>query len=183
MNPILVDEATSTSAILDYRLEPLFLDMIPHEEYIQSYIEFAEKFMQNSEIDEALYMFQNAIDWIQETEGTDSIDLVPLLEAVAGLYRVKNEFSHAANLYPRIFCIAAKALGSNHPKLADILEDYSILLMEANQEIQSAIIMTRAKAIRLFGPTPLPVRNPEEDLFSADELDSGYDDWKKAAVS
>ena len=184
MNPISVDgQYLENKDLSETRQNPVFLSRIPHNEYIETIVAFAQQLMEQANMEEALFMYKNAIEWLQETEGSDSINLVPLLEEMAGIYRKKREFSKAANLYLRIFSIAAKALGSNHPKIADILEDYSLLLLEANQEIESAILITRAKTIRLLKPAQLPVRSSEEDLFSSDELAPGYEEWQQVAVS
>ena len=64
------------------------------------------------------------------------------------LYRAQGNYAEAAPLYRRSLAILEKALGPEHPNVAQSLENYAALLRETGRADEAAAMEARAKAIR-----------------------------------
>ena len=65
-----------------------------------------------------------------------------------GLRRRAFGYAEAQPLYKRALAIREKALGPEHPDVAQSLENYSALLRKTGRSDEAAILEARAKAIR-----------------------------------
>ena len=70
------------------------------------------------------------------------------LNNLAELYRAQGHCADAEPLYRRALAIREKALGSEHPAIAQILENYAALLRDAGRSAEDAAIEVRGKTIR-----------------------------------
>ncbi len=65
-----------------------------------------------------------------------------------GLCDNQGKYAEAEPLYKRSLAIREKALGPQHPDVAQSLENYAALLRNMNREDEVAKMEARAKAIR-----------------------------------
>ena len=70
------------------------------------------------------------------------------LNNLARLYYDQGRYAQAEPLYQRSLAIAEKALGPEHPDVANSLENYATLLRETGREDKAEELQARAKAIR-----------------------------------
>ncbi len=70
------------------------------------------------------------------------------LNNLAGLYHTQSKYAEAEPLYQRALTIREKALGSEHPDVAQSLENYAALLRETGRSDEAARMKARAKAIQ-----------------------------------
>ena len=70
------------------------------------------------------------------------------LNNLAGLYQEQGKYAEAEPLYRRSLAILEKALGPEHPDVAESLENYAELLRETGREDKAEEMEARAKAIR-----------------------------------
>ena len=68
-------------------------------------------------------------------------------------------YAEAEPLYQRALAIREKALGSQHPDVAAILEKYSRLLRKTNREDEAIKLEQRAQAIRAKHTQENPTTN------------------------
>ena len=67
---------------------------------------------------------------------------------MAELHRVQGQYAKAEPLYKRTLDIMEKALGPNHPTMANALENYASLLRKTRRASEAAKMEARAGAIR-----------------------------------
>ena len=67
---------------------------------------------------------------------------------MALLYDAQDNYAEAEPLYRRALAILEKALGPEHPNVAQVLENYAELLRKTNRKTEAAKMEARAKAIR-----------------------------------
>ncbi len=70
------------------------------------------------------------------------------LNNLAELYRAQGKYAGAEPLYKRALAIWEKALGPDHPHVAQSLENYAVLLRKTGRGDEAAKMEARAKAIR-----------------------------------
>ena len=70
------------------------------------------------------------------------------LNNLAELYRAQGKYAEAEPLHKRALAIREKALGPEHPEVAQSLENYSALLHKTGRGDEAATLEARAKAIR-----------------------------------
>ncbi len=70
------------------------------------------------------------------------------LNNLAELYRAQGKYAEAEPLNQRALVIREKALGPDHPHVAQSLENYATLLRETGRNTEAAKMEARAKAIR-----------------------------------
>ena len=70
------------------------------------------------------------------------------LNNLAVLYKAQGRYTEAEALYHRSLAIREKALGPEHPDVAQSLENYADLLRETGRGAEAAKMEARAKAIR-----------------------------------
>ncbi len=78
------------------------------------------------------------------------------LDNLAMLYQAQGKYAEAEPLYVRVLAILEKALGPEHPDLAESLKNYAALLQKMGREAEAAKMEARALAIRK--PKSPPVR-------------------------
>jgi len=76
------------------------------------------------------------------------VTLAPNLNKLAQLYSTLGNYAEAEPLFERSLAIREKALGPEHPDVAQSLENYAILLRETGRPKKAAEMEARAKAIR-----------------------------------
>ena len=64
------------------------------------------------------------------------------------LYNQQGRYSEAEPLYQRCLTILEKALGPEHPNVAQTLENYAALLRETGRTVDAAKMDERAQKIR-----------------------------------
>ena len=84
------------------------------------------------------------------------------LSNVAELYRTQGKYVEAVPLFKRALAIREKALGPEHPHVAQSLENYPDLLRKTNREAEAAELEARAKAIRAKHAQANPQKNPKK---------------------
>jgi len=67
---------------------------------------------------------------------------------LAWLYQGQGKYAEAEALYKQSLVIFEKALGPEHPNMAQGLENYAALLRKTNREAEATRMEARAKAIR-----------------------------------
>ena len=70
------------------------------------------------------------------------------LNNLASLYDAQGKYAQAEPLYQRSLAIYEKALGPDHPDVATVLENYSLLLRKIGREAETTEMSSRAAAIR-----------------------------------
>ncbi len=70
------------------------------------------------------------------------------LNNLAALYEAQGRYAEAEPLYKRALAIWEKALGPEHPSLANSLENYAALLRKSERTSEADKMEARAKAIR-----------------------------------
>ncbi len=70
------------------------------------------------------------------------------LNNLAELYRAQGNYAEAAPLYQRSLAILEKALGPEHPNVAQSLENYAALLRKTGRADEAAEKEARATTIR-----------------------------------
>jgi len=70
------------------------------------------------------------------------------LSNLADHYRIQGKYAEAEPLYKRALTINEKALGPEHPEVAQSLENYSALLHKTGRSDEATTLEARAKAIR-----------------------------------
>ncbi len=70
------------------------------------------------------------------------------LNTLAGLYDNQGRYAEAEPLYQRSLAIREKALGPEHPDVAQSLENYAALLRNTELNDEAEKLEARAKAIR-----------------------------------
>ncbi len=70
------------------------------------------------------------------------------LNNLAGLYEAQGHYAQAEPLYQRALAIVEKALGPEHPDVAQSLENYAALLRQTARADEAERMEARAKAIR-----------------------------------
>jgi tetratricopeptide (TPR) repeat protein len=78
------------------------------------------------------------------------------LNNLAELYRVQGKYAEVELLYQRALAIREKALGPEHPNVAQSLENYAVLLQETGRGAEAAPLDARAKSIRTKHATENP---------------------------
>ena len=86
---------------------------------------------------------------IAETSfGPRDMRLAKGLNNLGALYSTQRKYAVAEPLFKRSLSISEKALGPEHPYVADSLENYARLLRETGREGEAHRLEARAKAIR-----------------------------------
>ncbi len=67
---------------------------------------------------------------------------------MAALYKAQARYAEAEPLYKRALAVFEKALGPDHPHVAQSLENYAALLRKTGRGDEAAKLEARAKAIR-----------------------------------
>ena len=67
---------------------------------------------------------------------------------LASLYRAQSRFAQAEPLHQWALTLQRKALGPDHPEVAESLEEYAALLKQTNREAEAAGLEAQARAIR-----------------------------------
>ncbi len=70
------------------------------------------------------------------------------LNNLASLHQAQGNYAEAEPLYRRSLAIREKALGPEHPDVAQSLDNYAALLRETGRADEAAEMEARAKAIR-----------------------------------
>ena len=70
------------------------------------------------------------------------------LNNLAGLYRAQGKYAEAEPLNQRALAIGEKALGPEHPNVAQVLENYAALLRNIGRDDEAEEMGARAQAIR-----------------------------------
>ncbi len=70
------------------------------------------------------------------------------LNNLAELYPAQGRYAEAEPLYQRALAISEKALGPEHPDVAQSLENYAALLRQTARANEAERMEARAKAIR-----------------------------------
>jgi tetratricopeptide (TPR) repeat protein len=71
-----------------------------------------------------------------------------ILNNLAGLYETQGQHAKAEPIYGRALAIKKKALGPEHPDVANCLENYAVLLRKMGRPEEAEPLETRARAIR-----------------------------------
>ena len=74
--------------------------------------------------------------------------ITPLLLLLGVIYQAQGNYAAAAPLYRRSLAILERALGPEHPDVAQSLENYAVMLRETGRADEAAEMEARAKAIR-----------------------------------
>jgi len=80
--------------------------------------------------------------------GRDDSEAAANLSNLAEIYRVGGKYAKAELLYKRALAIDEKTLGTDHPRVATLLEMYSTLLRKTNRVTEAEQLEARASAIR-----------------------------------
>jgi hypothetical protein len=158
-------------------LEPFEFDSVPYTELIDTFLDLTEICKSHGQFENAIILNKSALELMEESMGENVIELLPVMESLINLYGVQCQYTAAATLYVKMFSIATQSLGSKHPIIAEILEKYAVLLKAANREIESAIMQTRAKTIRMHDPKLIPIPSHDTGILDA------YEEQLKAAAS
>ena len=67
---------------------------------------------------------------------------------MASLYYHQGKYTEAEPLYERSLAILEKALGPEHPQVAQSLDNYAALLHKLNRDAEAEKMEARAQAIR-----------------------------------
>ena len=70
------------------------------------------------------------------------------LNNLAEIYRVQGKYAQAEPLYKRSLKILEKALGKDHPHVANVCENMANRYRQIGKEDEVAILETRARKIR-----------------------------------
>ncbi len=90
--------------------------------------------------------------------GAEHRDVANSLNNLAELYRAQGNYAQAEPLYQRALAIWQKALGPEHPQVAMVLENYTVLLYRLHRDAEAEKMEARAKAIRAKHAQEIPQR-------------------------
>ena len=83
-----------------------------------------------------------------ERHGSNDFRVAITLTILAGYYRTLERYSEAEPLYERALSVAESRWAPNHPRIAHVLENYSLLLSQTDRVNEAALMAGRAAAIR-----------------------------------
>ncbi len=113
----------------------------------ESYIRAGEAAYEQCHYAEAEKQFLAALHEAEKF-GPEDPRLATSLNNLVELYHDQGKYTVAETLYKRLLTISEKALGAEHPDVAQTLENYAGLLREMWREEDASIMEARAKAIR-----------------------------------
>tara|TARA_B100000029_G_scaffold487407_1_gene542921 strand:+ start:831 stop:1289 length:459 start_codon:yes stop_codon:yes gene_type:complete len=87
-----------------------------------------------------------------ERHGSDDFRVAVTLNILAGYYRTLERYEEAEPLYKRALSVAESRWSPNHPRIAHVLENYSLLLSQTGRVNEAALMAGRAAAIRRSQP-------------------------------
>lgn len=86
---------------------------------------------------------------LEQAQRTEHPDVAQRLHSLANRYSVRKRYADAEPLYQRAIAIREESLGSEHPGLVRILEDYAeLLLRRTNRVSEAEKVEVKAKRIR-----------------------------------
>lgn len=83
-----------------------------------------------------------------ERHGSNDFRVAITLNILAGYYRTLERYNEAEPLYERALGVAESRWAPNHPRIALVLENYSLLLSQTGRVNEAALMAGRAVAIR-----------------------------------
>ena len=83
-----------------------------------------------------------------ERHGPNDFRVAITLNILAGYYRTLERYDEAESLDERALAVAESRWAPNHPRIALILENYSLLLSQTGRVNEGALMAGRAAAIR-----------------------------------
>ncbi len=83
-----------------------------------------------------------------ERHGSNDFRVAITLTILAGYYRTLERYSEAEPLYERALGVAESRWAPDHPRIAHVLENYSLLLSQTGRVNEAALMAGRAAAIR-----------------------------------
>ena len=83
-----------------------------------------------------------------ERHGPEDFRVAITLNILAGYYRTIERYKEAEPLYERALSVAESRWAPNHPRVAQVLENYSLLLSQTGRVNEAALLAGRAAAIR-----------------------------------
>ncbi len=93
-----------------------------------------------------------------EKFGNQDLRLALSLNNLARLYKTQGNYAQAEPLLRRALAIREKVLGSEHPDVASVLENYAVLLHRLNRHAKADKMEARAQAIRAKHAQEIPQR-------------------------
>ena len=85
---------------------------------------------------------------MEKAVGADQLDLASSLDGLAVVYDTEGKHAEADPLFKRSLAIKEKALGPNHPRLANFLQNYAAHLRATKHASEADQMEAREKAIR-----------------------------------
>jgi tetratricopeptide (TPR) repeat protein len=140
----------------DYaRAEVLYSEALPVErQYFPRDIQLSRSLgglaslrMQRGEVEAALPLAEEALKVTLQAEGEDSIDTALEYANVAEVHRVAGRGDRALPLFRKAREIYEKLLGPEHPRVASMLSQEGIILMDDNKLGTAEKMMERARKI------------------------------------
>ena len=101
----------------------------------------------NGEVAKAEYFLTAAVK-DAERHGPEDFRVAITLNILAGYYRTLERYKEAEPLYERALSVAESRWAPNHPRVAQVLENYSLLLSQTGRVNEAALLAGRAAAIR-----------------------------------
>jgi len=84
----------------------------------------------------------------EKVKGPEHPEKGSALFNLASLYKERKNYIEAEKLYVKTLIIFEKTLGSDHPRMAVVMDSYAELLHEIGLDEQAEKIHARAKSIR-----------------------------------
>jgi tetratricopeptide (TPR) repeat protein len=137
------------------RAEALFSEALPVErQYFANDVQLSRTLgglaslkMQRGELEPALPLAEEALKVTLAAEGEESIDTALEYANVAEIHRVAGRRERALPLFRKAREIYEKQLGAEHPRVASMLSQEGIILMDDNKLGMAGRLMERARKI------------------------------------
>lgn len=107
-------------------------------------------YLKQDKFEEAERRFNRALN-IWKKEGPNVHYTVPVMTNLAGLYAAQGKYPKAKRLYQRALKIAEEALVTDHPQIAQVLQQYSGFLHKTGQTKEARLMKERATRMRADG--------------------------------
>jgi CHAT domain-containing protein/Tfp pilus assembly protein PilF len=98
--------------------------------------------------DEAIPLFERALEIRERIFGPDHRDVADVLNSLAILYYYKGDYVRAEPLCQRALIIREKALGPWHPNVADSLRDLAFICVDKGDYARAELLCQRALTIK-----------------------------------
>jgi CHAT domain-containing protein/Tfp pilus assembly protein PilF len=117
------------------------------EEEVRRLVEQINKLRTEAKYAEAIPLAERLIEIVEKAAGPEHAVVAQLLDGLAELYRMTQNFVRAEPLYQRALAIRQKILGPDHPDVAVSLNNFALLYIQKSDYSRAEPLLQRALSI------------------------------------